>query len=94
MIFFDHSRQKNREQRENVIGELITTEREYCRDLKLTWHAFKLDTPENLEQKGIDVNGLFGNLKDIIDSSSKFLDTLSIDNTHQSMEDENTGCES
>ena len=55
MIFF---RQKNKEQRENVIGELVTTEREYCRDLKLTWQAFGLDTPDVLEQKQIDVKGM------------------------------------
>ena len=30
---------KNREQRENVIGELVQTEREFCRDLKLTWQG-------------------------------------------------------
>ena len=52
-------RQKNKEQRENVIGELVTTEREYCRDLKLTWQAFSLETPEVLEQKQIDVKGIF-----------------------------------
>ena len=54
IIFF---RQKNKEQRENVIGELVTTEREYCRDLKLTWQAFSLDDPDVLEQKQIDVKG-------------------------------------
>ena len=30
---------KNREQRENVVGELVVTEREFCRDLKLTFEA-------------------------------------------------------
>ena len=54
IIYF---RQKNKEQRENVIGELVTTEREYCRDLKLTWQAFSLDDPDVLEQKQIDVKG-------------------------------------
>ena len=43
------SRRKNKEQRENVIGELIMTEREFCRDLKLTWQAFGLETPDLLE---------------------------------------------
>ena len=37
------------------------TEREFCRDLKLTWQAFGLDTPEVLEQRQVDVQGLFGN---------------------------------
>ena len=35
----------------------MTTEREYCRDLKLTWQAFSLDDPDVLEQKQIDVKG-------------------------------------
>ena len=35
------------------------TEREFCRDLKLTWQAFGLDTPEVLEQRQVDVQGLF-----------------------------------
>ena len=57
----------------------MTTEREYCRDLKLTWQAFSLDTPDVLEQKQIDVKGLFGNLKDVINVSSAFLETLTKD---------------
>lgn len=73
-------RQKNKEQRENVISELIITEREYCRDLKLTWTAFSLDTPDVLEQKQIDVQGLFGNLKDVMEVSTKFLETLASSN--------------
>ena len=73
------SRQKNKEQRENVISELISTEREYCRDLKLTWAAFGLDNPEIMEAKQIDVAGLFGNLKEIIEISSLFLETLTTD---------------
>ena len=44
---------KNRERRENVISELVVTEREFCRDLKLTWQAFGLDTPAMLEQRGL-----------------------------------------
>lgn len=32
-------RRRNREQRENVLGELVLTEREYARDLKLTWQV-------------------------------------------------------
>jgi hypothetical protein len=47
------SSRKNRERRENVISELVVTEREFCRDLKLTWQAFGLDTPAMLEQRGI-----------------------------------------
>ena len=55
------------------------TEREFCRDLKLTWQAFSLETPDLLEQRGIEVQGLFGNLSDIIDISSKFLENLTED---------------
>ena len=55
------------------------TEREFCRDLKLTWQAFGLETPDLLEQRGIEVQGLFGNLSDIIDISSKFLENLTED---------------
>eukprot|EP00095_Tigriopus_kingsejongensis_P009498 maker-scaffold1595_size34508-snap-gene-0.8 protein:Tk09498 transcript:maker-scaffold1595_size34508-snap-gene-0.8-mRNA-1 annotation:"dynamin-binding protein" len=68
--------QKNKEQRANVIGELIQTEREFCRNLKLTWQAFGLDTPEILESRGIDVNVLFGNIGDVTEVSEKFLKTL------------------
>ena len=37
-------RRRNREQRENVLGELVLTEREYGRDLKLTWQVVALMT--------------------------------------------------
>jgi hypothetical protein len=47
--------------------------------MKLTWQAFGLDTPEVMEQRQIDVAGLFGNLADIIEVSSKFLETLTED---------------
>ena len=59
-----------------MIGELVQTEREFCRDLKLTWQAFGLDTPELLERRGIDVHSLFGNLKEVVDVSEEFLATL------------------
>ena len=35
-------RRRNREQRENVLGELVLTEREYARDLKLTWQVMMM----------------------------------------------------
>ena len=35
-------RRRNREQRENVLGELVLTEREYARDLKLTWQVIMM----------------------------------------------------
>ena len=46
-----------------MIAELLHTEREFNRDLQLTWQAFGLDTPELREQRGIDVTTLFGNLQ-------------------------------
>ena len=69
-------RAKNKERRENVINELVITERDFCRDLKLTWQAFGLDTPAMLEQRNVDVRSLFGNLSDIIEVSESFLDSL------------------
>ncbi len=38
----DYPRRKNRDQRENVVKELLTTEREYSRDLTLTSQVGKL----------------------------------------------------
>ena len=35
-----------------------------------------MDCPEHLDQKGIEVQELFGNIADVIDISEKFLDTL------------------
>ena len=54
----------------------MVTERDFCRDLKLTWQAFGLDTPAMLEQRNVDVASLFGNLSDIIEVSESFLETL------------------
>jgi len=62
-----------------VIAELARTEAEFCRDLRLTWHAFGLDTPEMLERRGVDVPALFGNLADVIDVSEKFTETLQLE---------------
>eukprot|EP00092_Neocalanus_flemingeri_P059232 GFUD01070744.1.p1 GENE.GFUD01070744.1~~GFUD01070744.1.p1 ORF type:complete len:905 (+),score=202.84 GFUD01070744.1:37-2751(+) len=75
----EEKRRRNKEQRENVLGELVITEREYCRDLKLTWQAFNLDCPEALDQKGIEVQDLFGNIADVINVSEQFLATLQIE---------------
>lgn len=67
---------KNREERANAVGELVKMERDFSRDLKLTWQAFGLDTPEILEQRGVDVEVVFGNLREVIDTSEAFLHTL------------------
>ncbi len=54
-----------KEQRENVITELLVTEREYCRDLRLTCQVFELHDTQSLERKGIDAAILFGNLLEV-----------------------------
>lgn len=58
-------RKKVKEQRENVITELLVTEREYCRDLRLTCQVFELHDTQSLEKKGIDASILFGNLLEV-----------------------------
>ena len=68
------------------------TERDFCRDLKLTWQAFGLDTPAMLEQRNVDVNSLFGNLADIIEVSESFLESLQIETkNNSSVSDQNVG---
>ena len=85
-------RAKNKERRENVINELAVTERDFCRDLKLTWQAFGLDTPAMLEQRNVDVNSLFGNLSDIIEVSESFLESLTIEaKNNSSVSEQNVG---
>lgn len=54
-----------KEQREKVIAELLQTEREYCRDLRLTCEIFKLHETEYLKRKGIDYPTLFGNILEV-----------------------------
>ena len=68
------------------------TERDFCRDLKLTWQAFGLDTPAMLEQRNVDVSSLFGNLSDIIEVSEAFLDSLQVEAKNKpSVSEENVG---
>ena len=68
------------------------TERDFCRDLKLTWQAFGLDTPAMLEQRNVDVNSLFGNLAYIIEVSESFLESLQIETkNNSSVSDQNVG---
>jgi hypothetical protein len=63
-------RKKNAEQRQNVITELVLTEKEYVRDLKITYEIFNLHNPRLLEARGIDVKVVFGN---ILEASRKCL---------------------
>lgn len=44
----------------------MVTEREYCRDLRLTCKVFQLHDPQQLEKKGIDVKSLFGNILEVV----------------------------
>ena len=62
LFFF---RKKVKEQREKVIAELLHTEREYCRDLRLTCEIFNLHEPQNLERQGVDCATLFGNILEV-----------------------------
>jgi len=55
-------RRKNAEHRQNVIAELVLTEKEYVRDLKITYETFNLHNPRPLESRGIDVKVVFGNI--------------------------------
>jgi len=69
-------RQKQTDQRQNVISELVITEKEYVRDLKLTYETFNLHNPSFLESKGIDVVTLFGNILDVIQVAEELLDMI------------------
>ncbi|KYQ52690.1 Dynamin-binding protein [Trachymyrmex zeteki] len=69
-------KQKNADQRQNVISELVITEKEYVRDLKLTYETFNLHNPNFLESKGIDVATLFGNILEVIHVAEELLDMI------------------
>ncbi|XP_011872421.1 PREDICTED: dynamin-binding protein-like [Vollenhovia emeryi] len=69
-------KQKHADQRQNVITELVMTEKEYVRDLKLTYETFNLHNPSFLESKGIDVATLFGNILEVIHVAEELLDMI------------------
>jgi hypothetical protein len=69
-------RQKQADQRQNVISELVITEKEYVRDLKLTYETFNLHNPSFLKSKGIDVVTLFGNILNVIQVAEELLDMI------------------
>ncbi|KAF7989682.1 hypothetical protein HCN44_008356 [Aphidius gifuensis] len=68
--------QKRFEKRQNVISELVITEKEYVRDLKVTYETFNLYDPSKLETRGIDVSILFGNILDVIHVAEDLLDSM------------------
>ncbi|XP_072743544.1 rho guanine nucleotide exchange factor 38 isoform X2 [Anoplolepis gracilipes] len=69
-------RQKRADQRQNVISELVITEKEYVRDLKLTYETFNLHDPNFLGSRGIDVVTLFGNILEVIHVAEELLDMI------------------
>ncbi|XP_012232658.2 rho guanine nucleotide exchange factor 38-like [Linepithema humile] len=69
-------KQKRADQRQNVISELVMTEKEYVRDLKLTYETFNLHNPSFLQSKGIDVATLFGNILEVIHVAEELLDMV------------------
>ena len=58
-------RKKLNEQRDNVVTELVVTEREFCRDLRMTCQVFHIGESNYLERKGIDGATLFGNVMEV-----------------------------
>lgn len=67
---------KMKEQRQNVISELVMTEKEYVRDLKMTYEVFNLHNPTILHERGINVKALFGNILEVMQAAEEFLDSL------------------
>ncbi|KAK7790783.1 hypothetical protein R5R35_000425 [Gryllus longicercus] len=72
----EERRLKYLEQRQNVISELVMTEKEYVRDLKITFEVFNLHDPSKLESRGINVKILFGNILEVMCFAEEFLDKL------------------
>ncbi|XP_049847527.1 dynamin-binding protein-like isoform X2 [Schistocerca gregaria] len=71
-------RKKKQEQRQNVISELVFTEKEFVRDLKITYETFNLHNPEFLENRGINVEIVFGNILDVMHLAEDLLDKLQL----------------
>ncbi|KAJ9579096.1 hypothetical protein L9F63_024802, partial [Diploptera punctata] len=69
---------KNEEQRQNVISELVYTEKEYVRDLKITYETFNLHNPAILEARGVDVKTVFGNILEVMHLAEELLDKLQL----------------
>ncbi|KAK2710348.1 dynamin-binding protein-like [Artemia franciscana] len=50
----------------STINELVLTEKEYLKDMRLAISAFELDKPDVFTQNGCDIIKLFGNVDDVI----------------------------
>jgi len=74
----EEQRRKNAEKRQNVISELVLTEKEYVRDLKITYETFNLHNPRLLEARGIDVKVVFGNILEVMQLAETLLDNLQL----------------
>ena len=69
-------RKKKADTRQNVISELVLTEKEYVRDLKVTYETFNLYNPSFLESRGVDVATLFGNIEEVTNVAEELLDLI------------------
>ncbi|KAJ8679503.1 hypothetical protein QAD02_015290 [Eretmocerus hayati] len=69
-------RKKKADQRQNVITELYLTEKDYIRDLKMTYETFNLHNPSFLESKGVDVTTLFCNISEITAVAEELLELI------------------
>lgn len=69
-------KQKKADKRQNVISELVLTEKEFVRDLKVTYETFNLHNPSFLESRGIDVSTLFGNIEEVTRVAEELLDLM------------------
>lgn len=69
---------KQMEQRSTIITEMIQSERDYCRDLRVCANTFIFDdrVKGQMEEKGISMSSIFRNLKDIITVSEKLTTLL------------------
>ncbi|CAG0901910.1 unnamed protein product [Darwinula stevensoni] len=65
-------------QRQNVISELVITEREYVRDLKETIEVFHVYDPDYLASLGIDCPAVFSSIFEVVKCSENFLDRIQL----------------
>ncbi|OXU22019.1 hypothetical protein TSAR_006757 [Trichomalopsis sarcophagae] len=84
------TKQKKADQRQNLITELYVTEKDFVRDLKMTYETFHLHNPAFLESRKIDVATLFGNISQIIEVAEELLELIQramkgIDEDYQSI---------